>query len=266
MKTLSSKQVISLAMILLLFVALVIVGSIAHAGSVPAHGALTYTFSAPEPQIIIDDAGDSFLAIEGFYPHHLPGDPQLPATLYDIALPPLAPLDSVTLEISTVQQTDLPGNFHLAPAEPYRTKREGYQIEDWGQNAATIVDGYNMAVYGRDAYFPAAPVELTAVSQMRKWRFATVRFSPVSYNPASGKLRLTTQVTVKLHYDLPTIEGGLKPEIQDTLMDDRAAEIFLNFSEAQSWYASAAFDRLQTGDGKPGYAIITTNQIATEAK
>ncbi|MEZ4559055.1 MAG: C25 family peptidase propeptide domain-containing protein [Caldilineaceae bacterium] len=212
---------------------------------------LTHTFNIPDYEITTDEAGFSHVVLDGFYSYGLPGDPDLPAAVTYLALPPSVPLESVTVEINPVQQVDLPDSYQIAPVGPY-LRCDDDQDGEWGPHAASIVDGKNMEVYGRDAYFPAQPVERVAVSQMRQWRFVQLRFWPVAYNPASGRLRLITEATVTLHYELPAVGGSLFTEPHDTFMQDRAAQMFENFAEAQIWYDGGV-----TGGAamQPGYAV-----------
>ena len=231
-----------------------------HLATLPRQ--LTYTFHSPAHEIATDDAGLTTIAIDGFYPSGLPGDPNLPALMHHIALPPLVPVESVTLEITAVEQIDLPGTHQIAPAPPLLPADDtGLAGAQWGPNAATIVDGRNRAVYDRDALFPAQPVELAGVGHLRQWGAAKLLYWPVSYNPVTGQLRLTTAVTVTLRYDAPAASVESPAALLNTLADDRAAELFVNFDEAQSWYKGAPAGGQQPAVAVPTYAIVTTNRI-----
>ena len=227
---------------------------------------LTYTFHSPQPRFVTDEEGLTTLEIEGFYPHGLPGDPQLPSGLKYIALPPLVPLENVTLEITSVEQQALAGEYEIAPVEPYLIAVEGYPVStDWGPNATAIVNGRNTTIYGHDAYYPAAPVALERVSQMRKWRVALGRSGPVFYTPPSKMRRLTTLASVPPHNFTAADGRNAALELQDTLMDERAAELFTNFAEAQAWYAGLGGAPAQT-ETPPGYAIMTTAEIVRQSQ
>lgn len=228
---------------------------------------LTFTFRAGEHQIVAQEVGAVAITMDGFEPAGLPGDPQLPAAYPTIALPPFVPLDSVAVTIDRVEQVDLPGGYDVVPVGPLRPAGgDQPAVADWGPNAATVVDGRNTAVYGRDAAFPAAPVELLGVAQMRQWRMARLRFWPVSYNPVSGQLRLTTAVTVTVRYDAPAPGDESPAALRSTTADDRAAALFLNFDEAQGWYKDAPVDPQQPAEAVPTYAIVTTNWIFDVAR
>lgn len=256
-----SKQIAMATALLALVVVLLVLNSNAQATPLPARGELAYSFTAPDYPIVTGENGLNAVELEGFVPQGLPGDPELPSALYYLALPPLIPLDSVTLEINAVEQREIPGHYRIAPVEPALSQAGGEARPYWGPNADTIVDGKNTAVYENDAYFPADPVQLAAVSQMRKWRIAELRFTPVSYNPASGRLRQTTRVSITLRYDVPGGQRATALELRDTLWDDRAAELFVNYDEARVWYSDEADNAHAVSGTKPGYVIITTKQI-----
>ncbi|MFN2134553.1 MAG: C25 family peptidase propeptide domain-containing protein, partial [Candidatus Promineifilaceae bacterium] len=223
---------------------------------------LSYTFSAPDYTLDTDDAGQTAITIDGLAAETLPGDPRLPALVYTIAVPPLVDLASVRLEIDAVEQVDLPGRYELPAAAPLQRVQEGPADVDWGPNAATIFDGKNSAVYGHNAFFPAAPLEISNLAHMRKWRLVHLRYSPFSYNPADGRLRLVREVTATLHFDPPQLEGDSLLELQDTLLDDDAMDLVYNAAEARAWYVGVIPDRSSPA-AKPGYVIVTTNQVAS---
>ncbi|MFO7662359.1 MAG: FG-GAP-like repeat-containing protein [Chloroflexota bacterium] len=236
-------------------------GALAQLEAMPR--SLTFTFITPDYKLVTDENGMTTIELEGFFPATLPGDPNLPAALYHIALPPLVPLDSVRLEIIDMEQAEIPGDFYIPPTGPFLPAGDIEPIGvDWGPNAPTIVDGKNTTVYDENAFFPAMPVELVDVAHMRKWRIAEVRYWPVSFNPITNRIRLTTKITALLRYDPPSLKSGSLDELQDRLMDDRAQDAFLNYSDALVWYDSMITDQAKTERAKPGYAIITTNQIA----
>lgn len=223
---------------------------------------LTFTFHAAEPQIFTAEDRTVTIRLDGAEQAGLPGDPQLPAIYHTIALPPFVPLDSVVVTVDSVVQTEVPGSYDVAPAGPMLPAGGDRPDEaDWGPNAATIVDGRNTTVYGRDTAYPTAPVELDSVAQLRQWRMARLRFSPVSYNPVSGQLRLTSAVTVTVSYDAPAPAGEPAAALLSDAADQRAAELFLNFDAAQGWYKGAPVGAQQPAQASPTYVIVTTNRI-----
>ena len=219
------------------------------------------TLQTPPYQITADGDGFDLVRIEGFDRFTSPGDPELPGKAYDVAVPPDVIWASLTVEILRAETIELPDTYEIAPAPPFATWVDGQQIIDWGENAASIVDGKNIQVYQNDAYFPASYVTSVAQSQMRKWRFVRLLFTPVQYNPITKKLRMVTEVEVRVAFERGRVsQAQMQTEMNDTVMDDKAAQILYNYDQAKGWYQP---DGLPVGtNADTDYVIITTNAIA----
>lgn len=252
--------------LLLLLAALMAVGGAVHAADQHSNESLLAVLEAPEPQLSIEPSGLTSVALPGFHLHGLPGDPRLPARHIALALPPDALLDSVRLTISTIDQINLPGLHQVAAAAPAYAIPLEEEIEDWGPNVANVVSGRNTIVYGSDSYFPSTPVEMVAASQMRKWRYVELRFRPISFNPVTGRLRLTRQVTISVDYQSEVASRTTATDISDTLMDDLAAQMFINYEQAWTWYESAEDAQMRNLHTGASYAIVTTNDIAKDSE
>ena len=129
----------------------------ARAESVPLPAELTHTFNIPDYEITTDEAGFSHVVLDGFYSYGLPGDPDLPAAVTYLALPPSVPLESVTVEINPVQQVDLPDSYQIAPVGPY-LRCDDDQDGEWGPHAASIVD-YRIEGLEVTGYEPHAAIK-----------------------------------------------------------------------------------------------------------
>ena len=134
------------------------------------------------------------------------------------------------------------------------------EVFDWGENAASIVDGRNIRVYGVDAWYPAKPIAILGGAQMRKWHFIQIGFSPFEYNSAGKKLRLTRRAEIRIAFNrLQLSTASSAAALKDTFMDDIAAQTLANFAEAQQWYPQIS-SRQAAGETW-NYVIITTNAI-----
>jgi hypothetical protein len=227
----------------------------------PPAESIVITLQTPPYQVTAGGDGFDLLQVEGFDPFGAPGDPALPGKIYNVAVPPDVSWESVTVEVLRAEAAELPGSHEIAPAPPPVTWVDGQKIVAWGENAASIVDGRNTKVYQDDAYFPSSYVTPVAQSQMRKWRFVRLLFTPLQYNPVSKKLRLATEVEVRLTFErAPAIQAQqIQAELSDTVMDDEAAQILYNYGQARDWYQ--ADEPLMGTSAGDGYAIITTNAI-----
>jgi hypothetical protein len=218
------------------------------------------TLQTPPYQVTTGSDGFDLVQIEGFDRFGAPGDPELPAEIYNIAVPPVVIWESLTVEILSAETIELPGTYEIAPAPPFATWIDGQQIVDWGENAVSIVDGKNTKVYQNDAYFPVSYVTSVTKSQMRKWRFARLLFTPVQYNPITKKLRLATAVELRVAFERrPAVQAQVQAELNDTIMDDKAKQILYNYDQAKGWYQPDSPPMI-TNAGTD-YVIITTNAI-----
>jgi len=220
-------------------------------------GSMTLTLYAGEYAITQDKESLDVVQMEGFSATTSPGNPMLPHKVYNIAVPPDIIWSSLKLNIVSAETSVLEGTYDIKPAGPAIAWVDDKLIEDWGQEK-DIVNGKNMEVYGTDAEFPESYLELLPYSQMRKWKYTRVDFTPFQYNPVSQKLTLTQSVTIEITYE----RSGMEPQaslMDDTVMDDVAAQIFFNYQQVKSMYKPGAIS--DAPSVTYDYVIITTNAI-----
>jgi len=226
-------------------------------------GSMTFTLYSGEYAITQDKESLDVVQMEGFSATTSPGDPMLPHKVYNIAVPPDIVWSSLKLNIVSAETSVLEGTYDITPAGPDIARVDDKLIEDWGEGK-DIVNGRNMEVYGTDADFPESYLQLLPCSQMRKWKYITVDFTPLQYNPVSQKLTLTQSVTIEITYE----QSGIEPQaslMDDTVMDDVAAQILFNYQQAKSMYKPGAIS--DAPSVTYDYVIITTNAIeANSAK
>ena len=201
--------------------------------------------------------GHTVIKMNGFYTHGQPGAPLLPYKNIDVLVPPDADHKSISLQITDIDSCALKGTFKLEPAPPYGVQNpEGKQLLSW-DGAGKIVDGRDTAIYSADAFYPEQPVKYVKMSQMRKWKYVRVKFTPVQFNPITGQIKLIQKLNVHVTYER-TGKNVSDTLLHDDALDDLARERFMNFNEAAEWYKP-------TGPGSTKgyfpYAIITTNYI-----
>jgi hypothetical protein len=217
-------------------------------------GSTILTLSAKGSYNITQADGLDVAQMEDFALTSSPGDPMLPHKIQDILLPADVLESTVELKVVSAQTRILDGTYDIKPA--------GLPIR--GDNKS-IVNGRNTGVYQSDAGFPESPVKLLACSQMRKWKFARVDFSPFQYNPVSKKLTFTESVQIEISYQHSpaALDASL---MRDTVWEDIAASRFLNYTEAKDQYEI----EMPMGQPEPSpaindYVIITTNAINTNS-
>jgi hypothetical protein len=199
--------------------------------------------------------------MEGFSSSTSPGDPMLPVRIYEIAVPPNIDWKTLKLSFDLEKTFTLPDKYDILPAPPMRARVKDEELVDWGEGK-NIVNGRNMNVYGRNAFFPEKPVRIVSQSQLRKWKIVKLEFYPVQYNPVTRILRINQSANVKLNFTRIGREEYRKdPILKDTFMDKVAIKRFLNSKEALEWYRYVPPLKEVKGPLDPDYVIITTNAI-----
>ena len=199
------------------------------------------------------------IRMDGFSNTGSPGSPALPRRVFLVAIPPDTVPGSLRLELVRAAQTEIPGQYDIAPRPPAVTRVDGRDIFLWG-DATNIVDGKDMDIYGSDHSYPAQPVELLRSGQMRKYRYAKVKFTPISFNPVSGMLNIAREVSLVLHYerDASLLDEAL---LSDCVFDHKARSKFLNYHEARKWYEPRGVGGLRPLDDSSVCVIITSDAV-----
>ncbi|OPL18101.1 MAG: hypothetical protein AVO35_06245 [Candidatus Aegiribacteria sp. MLS_C] len=111
------------------------------------------------------------------------GLPQVPAVRRMVLVPDRGRVEVEVLERSTVSL----GRYSLPPFQPLQVR---------GQDPEPV--RVRQDFYGGDAPWPDEPVRLESVSILRDLRVAWVSFLPVSWDPSTGEVVLTTSVTARI--------------------------------------------------------------------
>lgn len=120
-------------------------------------------------------AGSGYLAVIG--------SPDLPVLRRLVLVPETG---DVQVEIVD-QDTRYLGSYSVAPYQAPPTYTGGqrpYRIDD--------------VLYGTSELYPASPVEIESIEILRDIRVASVRYCPVSVNPVTGDVYMTTSITVRI--------------------------------------------------------------------
>ncbi|MCD6326456.1 hypothetical protein J7M28_02730 [bacterium] len=243
-----------------LSVALIIVVAIMVTGAM-ATETISFEVKSTDYQVSKDSRGGDVIRMDGFKTNAAPGAPLLPRKVLDVALPPSVNWDSVVVRAQDAVEVPIDGLFNIAPAGPDATwPLDSEILVDWA-DAGQIVDGKDVSIYGVDANHPRTCASNNTFSQMRKWKFVRVEFTPFAINPVTGQLTLTESARIAIQFET---DGEPEPPalLRDTVMDDKAKRRFINFDEAASWYQLADTSAKKNGkDPVYDYVIITTNAI-----
>lgn len=205
-----------------------------------------------------------------------PGDPMLPYKSISLLVPPDADLETVEAQLTSGNWEDLAGEYEIAPAPPAASDSV---IDFCGKDPAVIINGKDTTIYGKDAYFPAEPVEVVSVGLFRQWKIVEVKVWLAAYNPVQKKVRVlrSAQTTLTVQ-KLPAAEAiGLSSPTPPTLPNaDKFVPGLLkkiaNPQDLETFYPAAGEGAAGGGEapGAPGtvpadYVIITTSTIVTNS-
>ena len=195
---------------------------------------ITLDVKAGPCEIIKDRHGYDSVTIDGYKTRGAPGNPMLPSKVFNILVPPDIIWDSLELNIVDVETGILPGTYEIRPAAPDAAYVDGKMVYDWGRSV-NVVDGKNADVYGADAFFPIEYAKLVPYSQMRKWKYTKVYFSPIQYNPVTGKLKLFKNIKIEISFQRSG-DRASPALLRDKVMDCLAPELFHNYTQGKGWY------------------------------
>ena len=172
----------------------------------------------------------------------VPGNPKLPSKIFNIGVPPGG--EVVSIELISENHEVIPGSYNIVPAPPF------------SNGVDTMKYDVNEEIYSSLDPYPTTVFDYLGMGQLRKYSFARVRFSPISYFPISGKLKIYKEITLKIDYKI--VKELSSELLADRTMDDIASEIIINFQSIyQSYIPSSPSHPLDTYD----YVIITTSSL-----
>ena len=240
---------------LVIVVGLVPVPAMAAVADSPAQAqnnsedALVLELALPEYQITRDDEGYDAIQVPDFLLGNEPGRPELPYRVYNVAVPPQADLESLQVEILGGSVAKLPGTYNLRTVAS-DVPSEATSADVYAGSEIAVVSGANSIDF----------VRLLPTGQMRKWRFARLGFSPFRYDSESGELTVASKLSVRITYSTDqTLSSADSALLQDSVMDEAAAELLDNFGSAAQWYRSDSLADQGSAGGAHDYVIITTN-------
>jgi hypothetical protein len=202
---------------------------------------------------IIKNVDSHVILMEDYGRLLIPGQPNLPSSIFAIALPPGAELD--TLAFETPDDITLSGSYQITPVvQPQIIADEPSSIAQ--ERAQTFNDNYK-TTYSQDQPYPASPVEFVRTAGYRKYNLVDIRVSPFTYYPVSGTLVYHKTITVHLTYKQSSTTEVMKDSILTT--EQTAQSIILNYAQAQNWYRTSSV--LPTG--VHDFVIITLDSLTT---
>ena len=215
------------------------------------YGGQVHSLKAPNYRMELTDEGFTHVLIKGYYSYGVPGYPDLPCNIFRFVVPADVVGESIRVEYSIKTIIDL-GQFDIRELPPMATRHDD-----------RMVLGSKVSIYSNSEYYPVEAIEYLGFSQMRKWKFINVKYTPFQYNPVTKDLTYIPEVEIKIIYDRSARSSVPKTELEDKAMEERAKELFENYQQGKEWYKplkttpapSATYD----------YLIITTNTIESSS-
>jgi fibronectin type 3 domain-containing protein len=186
-----------------------------------------------------------------------------------LLLAPNADLRQMSVTIEDAKEAPVPGTYQVQPTPP--PTADGHVSWPRGAN---IVDGKDMDVYGKNAFFPASHVGKPAPGQLDRFKLVEVPVYPYRYNPRTGELRALLGGRLVV-----TAQGAvLAPSVRAATADNAAVDqrhteqlraLVDNFDAAIQPYGlptvdpSRAAASAASGSDTVDYLIITTEAIKT---
>ncbi|KPL01025.1 MAG: hypothetical protein AMJ91_01935 [candidate division Zixibacteria bacterium SM23_73_3] len=178
------------------------------------------------------------------------GEPNLPVITKMVQIPFGAKVD-LSLESFQVVEKSLEEwgiDQRIAPVQPSVPKIEGA----WEQAEFVIHEDY----YQQNAFLPVERIKLGEIGIIRGHRFVNVSIYPVSYNPQAGRVRIYSDIKIKV-----TLSGSDMTTTQNQLyryasppFEELCQDLFINYET----YAPIVKDAPQL---PIGYLIITHQSL-----
>ena len=243
----------------LLVAALLLVGLFV-APSVAEEGSLQIVLQSGLYQLE-EVRGEVRIEVEGFDHLKQPGRPMLPEKETLILLPPGARAHS--LDVVPFGTRKLPGSYRIAPTPTFPVLSPLPGAAELAERQETEWREARRAAYADDGAYPGEIARIVGSGMLRKYSYVRVAFRPFTYHAASGRLIHHPRARVRVDYTIPDAQGAEARQadrlLPDTVADERAAELFVNFDDWSAAYASKGTMADAWRDGEPhhDYVIIT---------
>ena len=202
------------------------------------------------------------IEMQGFDYLKEPGRPMLPEKDLLILLPPDARV--LSLEVEQLDIRQLSQRFALAPTPPL-VPLSGSPHASYAMNVAVAEwEEVYRAAYSDDREYPDEVARIVGSGTLRKYSYVRLSFRPFTYHALSGRLIHHDRARIRVNYELPDpisaqaryAEGLLL----DTVADERAAELFVNYDDLKSLYQPEEREgAARRAEGEHhDYVIITT--------
>ena len=186
--------------------------------------------------------GGAVPSLPGFGTTSRPGEPALPLRIILVAIPEGA---KPTLTILSTGSERL-ANLDLAPVPSPRVRdREAVDVEQ--------AFGRAPGAWGRDAFFPDAPLRLGNIGALRDQPFVEVYYTPLIYNPVTREGRLYRNIEAVVTFEEPDGSSfAVVPE--DPNFEATYRSSLVNYEQSRAFRALRRGGRARGPAGQEGTA------------
>ena len=175
------------------------------------------------------------------------GEPVLPYSQVSIMLPPGE--SAVGIEFYGEDETVIPGSFMLYPQQQSRTLND--------DSPAQFIK--NEKVYSTDSFYPAKSTGELLTQFMNGYSFAMSTFTPMKYNPVTGKVTYYKKVTIKITTEHSAAAAKAMQNLSGT---QTVREKVLRFAQNEKMITQYPADNKSADDYQ--LMIITTAQYEND--
>jgi hypothetical protein len=183
------------------------------------------------------------------------GKPSLPYKNILIALPPGVRALSVDVEGTNPEIID--GNYKIIPSSELfplenlnNNKIKDIKIE-WKKNYENI--------YSSNIPYPLKAGNMIGSGSFRKYSYVLVSIYPFNYNSKTEKLIHFDSARITVNYEI-TSSNSLESIKKDTLIDEKAEKLFVNYNEIKHLYKPNN-NQFISNEDTYNYVIITINDL-----
>ncbi|MFC1704286.1 C25 family cysteine peptidase [Candidatus Omnitrophota bacterium] len=228
-----------------------------------------YTFSSYLPDLSIEEiqSPEGITYLQYFIPgsHFLrePGKPNLPGQSFRIEIPSAAKNVQVrVLDSDTSEETIA---YHIYPAEQPVHKKDPVTDFEYVDEEFYLDEGFYLY---RDQFYPAEPVKISELGNIRGFRYAVVDVYYLQYRPADKTLKTNSELSIELTWDLYGEEDSQKiTETFEHIIDqmnvlNRTSGTAESGQMARAGTAEVSYPAdLSDASNKADYLIITADQF-----
>jgi hypothetical protein len=198
------------------------------------------------------------LFIENFGCLLIPGEPEVPARVFSIAIPPGARVRNVTFE---AKNGILLGSYRILPCSLPRVMGQENPVL-YLRDQQQYQKNYDRT-YTTISPYPESIGQVVGTGGYREYNLVDVRITPCIYYPLSGNVMYYPDIMVTIHYTFP--EGSPPTHVMvDTnpRIEQVAREIILNYDQAKNWYSPD----IAVGREQFNYVIITLDSLTSSVQ